>query len=403
MRSNVPTYKQNILEKIEIREPHIDVPDLPLVVDDWTLAFRLGFTGKSLWYIIGHRAEMYSQFMIKKKTGGLRRTFDPNGLMRIFQQQLRARILYPLCARLGTHVAAYQVGKSTVDAAAAHLRDCPTCDATTKPGTSPTKHDCPRRGVKFKLDLKDFFLSTRRSWIRQYFHEVVGYNHYASSLLGQLLTTDYVDEKKRKRTGVPPGALTAGDICNLVCDWKIDQPMLAKLPAGWRYTRYADDLYFSFDKALPPADVKEVIKLAASVIQESGYRVNWKKTQVQHWRRPQRILGININRKLNIPANEYRRMHMLLYKAWKHGFGAQLTWAKKETVPQLHAWILGKLNYFNRFAPDKTGKLVRLYAKAKEAHRQEEMTSFEFVNGDIVSAPVDINAVTHPLMIKESA
>lgn len=381
----MPVYKTNHLEKIEIREPLINLPNVPFIIDDWTLAFRLGFTGKTFWYIVDHRDEMYKQFMLKKKSGGLRRTFDPNNLLRLFQQQMRARILNPLTTHLGNHVSAYQVGKSTVDAASLHLRDCPVCVETTKPGTNPVKHDCPRRGVKFKMDLKDFFLSTRRSWIRQYFHQVVGYNHYASSLLGQLLTTDYKDAKDRTRTGVPPGALTAGDICNLVCDWKIDQPMLKALPVGWVYTRYADDLYFSFDKPLNHVEVNKIIQLANGVIKASEYRVNWKKLQVQHWRKPQRFLGININRKLNIPANEYRKMHMLLYKANQHGFSAQLKYAKKDTVPELHAWIVGKLNYFTRFAPEKTAKLQKLYAQAKVTHASEIVESFEFVNGEAVT------------------
>jgi hypothetical protein len=395
----MPTYKQNFLEKIEVRAPLVNLPNVPFIIDDWTLAFRLGFTGKTFWYIVDHRDQMYKQFMVKKKTGGLRRTFDPNDLLRIFQAQMRSRILQPLTTHLGQHVAAYQLGKSTIDAASLHLRECKICDETTKPHTSPVKHDCPRRGVKFKLDLKDFFLSTRRSWIRQYFHEVVGYNHYASSLLGQLLTTDYRDDRNKTRTGVPPGALTAGDICNLVCDWKIDQPLMKTLPDGWRYTRYADDLYFSYDKPLNSPDVSQVIQAADRVIKSTGYRVNWKKLQVQHWSRPQRFLGISINRKLNIPANEYNKMHMLLYKANQHGFEAQLKYAKKESVPQLHAWIVGKLNYFTRFAPDKTAKLLKLYVKAKETHKQEDVTSFEFVNGELKSEPVDLENQSPPFEV----
>jgi hypothetical protein len=375
----MPVYKQNFLERIEVREPLIK--GVPLIVDDWSLAFQLGFTGKTAWYIIHERASMYREFMLKKKSGGLRRTFDPTNLLRIFQKQLRARILFPLVSRLGPHVAAYQVGKSTLDAANWHLRECKICDDTTRPGTSPVKHECPRRGVKFKMDLKDFFLSTRRSWIRQYFHEVVGYNHYVSSILGHLLTTSYKDERRKDRNGVPPGALTAGDICNLICDWKIDQPLMAALPTGWKYTRYADDLYFSYDAPLPSKEVNKIIRLASDTITGSGYRVNWKKLQVQHWSRPQRVLGININRKLNIPATEYRRMHMILYKAKKHGFQAQLTWAKKADVPELHAWITGKLNYYARFAPDKTNKLQRLYQEAKDANPSEEAAVFNFGTG----------------------
>jgi hypothetical protein len=225
-------------------------------------------------------------------------------------------------------------------------------------------------GVKFKMDLKDFFLSTSRSMIRKYFNTVVGYNHYASSLLGQLLTTDYgrgVSAPEAHtpgiRTGVPPGALCAGDICNLVADHLIDYHMKKAMP-GWKYTRYADDLYFSCDRRLTNDDLSDAMKRATRVILASGYRVNQKKTQVQPWTQPQRLLGVNINRKLNIPAPEYRRMHMILYMAAKKGFASQLEYAHKEDVPTLHAWITGKLSYFTQIAPGKAAKLKRLYKKA---------------------------------------
>lgn len=378
----MPTYESNTLERIEIQSPKNS--EVPFIIDDWTLAFRLGFTGKTLWYVIKHRRQMYREFMIKKKSGGLRRTFDPQDLMRIFQTQMRSRVLLPLCNKLGEHVSAYQVGKSTVDAARQHLRPCATCDETTKPGTSPVKHACPRQGVKFKLDLKDFFLSTRRSWIRQYFHEVVGYNHYASSLLGQLLTTDYTDELRRNRTGVPPGALTAGDICNLVADWKIDGPLMKALP-GWKYTRYADDLYFSHDQKLSTDEVNAAIKTAGDIIAASGYRVNWKKLSVQYWSKPQRFLGININRKLNVPLPEYKRMRRILHHAKRWGFESQISFAKKDNLSELHAWINGKINYFTQFAPEKAATLKQMYADAKAAHPQDnDVSMFEFKNGEVV-------------------
>lgn len=378
----MPVYKQTELECTEVRTPAFDVP---LIIDDWSLAFRLGFTGKTLWYIVDHRKDLYQEFMIKKNTGGMRRTFNPNTLMRVFQHQLRYHILLPLCNKLGDHVSAYRTGKSTLDAANMHLRECKICDETTKPHTNPVKHACPRRGVKFKLDLKDFFLSTRRSFIRRYFHEVVGYNHYASSLLGQLLTTDYQDERRRNRTGVPPGALTAGDICNLVADWLIDQHILRELPE-WRYTRYADDLYFSSEKVLPERAVKNAIGKVKSIIRAGGYEVNNKKTRIQYWQDPQRMLGVNINRKLNMPAEDYNNLHRLLYFSNKLGFDAVLPRTKKSSVHELHSYFNGVLNYYDRFAPHKVQKLRRLYDGAKQKHGDGDVTSFEFVKGEIKEA-----------------
>jgi hypothetical protein len=82
-------------------------------------------------------------------------------------------------------------------------------------------------------------------------------------------------------------------------------------------------------------------------------------------------------------------MYHLLYKAWQHGFEKQLKYAKKETVPQLHSWIVGKLNYFAQFAPEKTKKLQLLYVKAKETHKNNDVTLFEFNNGTVLSAGED--------------
>jgi hypothetical protein len=336
--------------------------DRPLatVIDDQTLAAHLGWPTKTLWYVVMKRHEMYEEHML---TGG-RRVFVPNRLLRVLQPKLRARVLTPLAGKLGPHVTAHQAGRSTLDAAALHLRACEVCDATTRPNTNVVKHACPRAGAKFGMELKDFFLSTRRRWIREYFHGVVGLNENVSCLLGHLLTTDFQYRAHRKRTGVPPGALTSGEICNLVADSRLDGPIIAAMP-GWRYTRHEGSLYFSNDSALPTTELMRAAEVAADVIKAAGYRVSWKKLRLQHSQRPQRLLGININRKLNIPANQYRQLHHLLYHAKKNGFAAQLKFTKKASVEDLHKWIDGKLNYFHRFAPEKTAKLQRLYEEAK--------------------------------------
>ena len=360
------SYRKTTLELLEIKEPLLS--QAPLLIDDWTLAFRLGATGKMLWYIAKYRHMLYAEFSIPKKNGELRRVFNPNHILRMFHQQLRTQLLAPLCASLGPHVAAYQVGRSTLDAARVHLRDCPVCDATTQSGTRTIRHTCPRAGTKFKLDLKDFFLSTTRAQIRRYFHETVGYNHYVSSLLGQLLTTTYFDFQSRLlHDGVPPGALIAGDICNLVCDATLDKYVFAALTTlgdGWRYTRYADDLYFSHSEKLSAKQITTAVQSVAACITRAGYRPNWKKYRVQRCDAAQHMLGLTINRKLNIPAYEYRRMHMLLYKAYTHGFIAQLSYARKADLTALHNWINGKLNYFHTINPAKAAKLQRLYTQA---------------------------------------
>ena len=376
------TYAKSTLERIEFAELKPIASSVPLIVDDWTLAFRLGFRGKSLWYAILNRDNLYQKFKLKKKSGGLRIIHNPKPIMRVVSAQLRARILLPLCAKLGFHVGAYQIGTATRDTARRHLLSCPqcaqgdaphTCTATIHPrGDSYTlkragqascpacqtipPHKCPRRGVKIHMDLKDFFGSTRRSWIRAYFHDVVGYNYATSSLLAHLFTVKFENGKQ----GVPQGAIASGDICNLIADTRLDKRILDALP-DWQYSRYADDLYFSHPENLPKGEVQKVIGRIHTLVKASGYQVNFKKLYVQRSTRQQKVLGIVINQKLNIPRTEYRKFRSLLNNCIKTGFKPQLKRAGKTNVQQMKSWLLGKLAYFQSIAPERADKLRLLY------------------------------------------
>ena len=392
------TFRQTTLEILEI-EPH-KLNEVPLVIDDWTLSFQLGYRGKTFWYIHNNRQKLYKVFKIKKASGGLRTIHNPMPILRLFAKQLRHKILLPLTKQLGPHVGAYQLGKSTRDTAKRHLLACPECDKLDQEHTCTfqveernakfrvlrrntescpacakiPKHDCPRAGVKIHMDLKDFFGSTRRSWIRQYFHEVVGYNHYVSGLLAQILTTDLVDEKtKHVHAGVPQGAKTSGDICNLVADWKIDQAILAALPE-WVYSRYADDIYLTHPKNLPPAEVDKVIHEVERLINNSGYRLNRRKLHVQRPHRQQRVLGIVVNKKANMPKQEYRRMRAILTNCIDHGFEAEFKRAKKDSAGQMMTWLSGKVSYYQMIAPNKGNRLRAMLDVAKKKWMPEETT-----------------------------
>jgi hypothetical protein len=390
------TFRQTTLEVLEI-EPH-KLVEAPLVIDDWTLAFRLGYTGKTFWFIHNNRQKLYKVFKIKKSSGGLRTIHNPQPVMRLFAKQIRHKILLPLTKQLGPHVGAYQIGKSTKDTAKRHLLACPECDkldqthtctfqveetaekfrvlrrdtATCAACSTIPKHDCPRAGVKIHMDLKDFFGSTRRSWIRQYFHEKVGYNHYVSGLLAQVLTTDLVDDKtKHVHAGVPQGAKTSGDICNLVADWKFDGALMAALP-DWVYSRYADDLYFTHPKNLSKDEVNKVISEVERLINNSGYRLNRRKLHVQRPHRQQRVLGIVVNKKANMPKQEYRRMRAILTNSIHHGFEAECKRAKKESGGQMMTWLSGKISYYQMITPNTGEKLRVMFNLAKKKWVPEE-------------------------------
>ncbi len=390
------SYTKTTLERLEFHAPALKVAKLPLVFDDWTLSFRLGFRGKTFWYIHKHRDSMYKMFKIKKASGGLRTIHNPSGLMRVFSQQLRSRVLLPLCAELGPHVSAYQLGKSTADAAREHILPCDvcapfdgihTCEPTINTAgekyrvhkqecaacAMPPAHECPRHGVKIHMDIKDFFGSTRRSWIRQYFHDVVGYNHYVSGLLAHLMTVTLKNPRTGQTySGVPQGSKTSGDICNLIADWRFDQEILQRFKE-WKYTRYADDLYFTHPRNLPINEVNAFIKEIETIVQTSGYRVNRKKLHVQRPHRQQRLLGVVLNQKLNISREQFKMMRSLLHNCVQQGFDAQVVRAKKDNIYHLHNWICGKLAYYTMVAPAKAAHLKAIYLHARTVHMKPDL------------------------------
>jgi hypothetical protein len=217
------------------------------------------------------------------------------------------------------------------------------------------------------MDLSNFFGSTRRSWIRQYFFREVGYNHYVSSLLAQLLTVPLTDPKGRRYNGVPQGAKTSGDICNLVANQRFDQRLLAEFP-DWKYTRYADDLYFSHPENLPKAAVNEFIRNVERAVQSCGYRINRKKLHVQRPHTRQKLLGVILNQKINLPREQYREMRSLLHNCVRHGFESQVERAGRDSLSNLHNWITGKLSYFKLIAPAKAQRLRVIYDEACRRH-----------------------------------
>jgi hypothetical protein len=401
------SFEVTTLTGIELRRPKIAAA--ALVVDDWTLAFRLGVSGKLLWHVIqnrnhfgrkdGGKKRLYRRFAIPKATGGRRVIHSPSRLMKVFLSQLRARILTPLTASLGPHVSAYRVGRSIRDAALLHLATCSVCAPADGPHTCQEevveseagagyrvlrsgtdecpacqpipKHVCPRKGVKIHFDIHDFFGATRRSFVRQYFTEVVGYNFYVASLLADLMTVALEDPKGRVHHGVPQGAPTSGDLCNLVADARLDQPILeAFRGSGWKYSRYADDLYLSHPENLPRERVDEVIERIDRIIRAAGYRMNWKKVRVQRPSRRQEHLGLVMNQKLNLPSDAVRRLRAILHNCYRNGFEREAQRAGKENVERFVSWLRGRVGFMAMVNPQKAARLRKVLSLAMERHAE---------------------------------
>ena len=147
-----------------------------------------------------------------------------------------------------------------------------------------------------KLDIRDFFGATKAARVRRYFR-VIGWDREAAKVLTRLTTWD---------GGLPAGAPTSPRLANLV-NVMLDA-RLAGLAAreGATYTRYADDLTFSF-AVDDGAAVRRVIRVARAILWAERYELHLaRKLQVRRrWER-QVVTGLVVNDRTRLPRKTRR-------------------------------------------------------------------------------------------------
>ena len=239
----------------------------------------------------------YRAATIPKRSGGKRILHIPDGPTKALQRKLLRRVL----AKLAAHPAAtaFERGRSIVHNAAPHVGSA----------------------VIIKLDVVDFFPSTRKERLHDYFQRI-GWAADAATVLTRLVTHE---------GGLPQGAPTSPRLSNLV-NYGLDV-RLAKL--AWRrgavYTRYADDITFSRAR---DAGVRSrgVVDSATRILNAHGYRVHQKKKlQIRRRRQRQSVTGLVVNEKVNLPREVRRRL-----RAVEHHL--QMGRAATMTAAQLAGW-----------------------------------------------------------------
>lgn len=180
----------------------------------------------------------YRRFSKRKKDGGFREISEPDAKLKRLQYAILRDHLdeEPHPAAM-----AYRKGKSTAN------------------------HVWPHVGAELLVtaDVQDFFPSTREERIEDWWRERVDSD---TARLLTILTTD--------RKGLPQGAPTSPALSNLV-NRDLDERLSRRTAlTGGRYTRYCDDLAFSWQRGLPPSDFEAAVR---AVLHEFGYALHPKK------------------------------------------------------------------------------------------------------------------------------
>lgn len=239
----------------------------------------------------------YQVFRIPKRGGGERTLHAPEKALKRLQRSLLRTVL----AKPSPHPSA----------------------TGFRPGMSIVEHGRRHAGkaVVVKLDLADFFPSVKAGRVDAFF-KARGWD--AGARVWLLRWTTWEDS-------LPQGAPTSPALSNLVnlrLDHRLDA--LAR-HFGGTYSRYADDLTFSFDKADVPLDA--LVHTARDILTEEGYRIQERKRiRVLRAHRRQRVLGLVVNNPKPALPRETRRWLRAVRHRIKTGKQATLT------PEQLRGW-----------------------------------------------------------------
>ncbi|NVB41737.1 RNA-directed DNA polymerase [Pseudenhygromyxa sp. WMMC2535] len=248
----------------------------------------------------------YIDFEIPKAKGGVRVISAPRAPLRAIQRKIYAELL----AAIANHDAAHGfiAGRSTVSNAAPHVG----------------------ARLVLKTDIREFFPTVHYWRVRGLFRWL-GLGSVAGELAA-LCTRRPVVERNGQRMVVWPGVLPQGAptspaIANLVCR-RLDarlQGLAERLDA--RYTRYADDLTFSFHGSdgggEPGVAVGRVFWWIDQILQQEGFAEHAGKRQVLRPGGRQLVTGIVVNERQSVPRPVRRRFRAILHNCKRDGLASQ--------------------------------------------------------------------------------
>jgi len=285
----------------------------------------------------------YHTFTIPKRNGQSRIICAPKAQLKWVQRRIYEKILLKLPAHHAAH--GFIVGRSTATNAEQHL------------GAE----------MVLKFDLKDFFPTIHFYRVLGLFTSL-GYpagnakfktNDQETQRIAPVLARlcCYTPDPETWGTSyMPQGAATSPAISNLVCRC-LDSRLtgLAK-NVGGVYTRYADDLTFSFREKQP--EVGRFRWWVDQICQQEGFAVNQSKFRVVRRSQRQMVTGIVVNDSLRIPREDRRRFRAILFNCERDGIASQ-----SRGRPGFASYLRGFASYVNMVHPEEGAELLTQVSK----------------------------------------
>ncbi|MBX2813741.1 MAG: reverse transcriptase family protein [Myxococcales bacterium] len=256
------------------------VPEIP---DARRLAEILDLPMPRLRWLVFHRevdsGTHYHRWTIPKRDGSERLISAPKPELKRVQKWISQQITEHLPVHGAAH--GFLAARSTVTCAQVHAG----------------------ARVLVKTDLKDFYPTITFPRVKGIFRKA-GYGEQVATLLALLCTECPRDKIVRANKtyyvavgprSLPQGAPTSPSLTNVTC-FRLDDRLtgLAK-KFGVCYTRYADDLTFSWHTP-GEASVGLLLGIIRGIVTDEGFELHPNKTQILSSGRRQKVTGLVVNR-----------------------------------------------------------------------------------------------------------
>lgn len=292
--------------------------ELPQFNNIQELSGLIGVT-ESLIYCLSKRTEQYyKKFSIPKKSGGIRQIYIPSYTMKIIQKWILRNILDKV--KPSNQAMAFRKGSNF------------SCKANA------VFHKETRYGIA--IDLENFFDNISAKRVYGVFRNL-GYSSKSATILTNLCTLDDF---------LPQGAVCSPSLSNLVC-LSLDARLSGLCEKRRiRYSRYADDMYFSSDNQ----DVlKKTVPIIRKILTDEGFCVNERKIYYHTPSNRKQINGITIHRKefdcseIKAPKELKRKIRTEIYRAIMSG-----DYSSKDH-------IIGEIMYVAYIEPDYLNRIKK--------------------------------------------
>jgi RNA-directed DNA polymerase len=281
-------------QKSRFAETAVSIPHL-LTRSDVAAYLGVDLRTVTWWVWALKEKRRYYEFTIDRRSGTEPRTIRaPIKPIKDFQRALLPMLEAGYAPR--THVHGFVRGKSAVTNAAVHRR---------------------QRWI-LRIDLKDFFPSIHFGRVMGIFRAApFDFPYDVATLLTQICC---------HRRELPQGAPTSPILSNLVCR-TLDRELGAIARAlHCHYSRYADDICFSCGRRDFPVDLATKsdgpVRLGSSlrhVIAKNDFVIHDSKTRLMPRRQRQRVTGIIVNERLNVPREYARHLRAVLHIWSRYG------------------------------------------------------------------------------------